>query len=659
MPISNTLKQKLSSLSLSQSAASSSTSLPSPSSFASNSSRRNNVFNFARRERTEYSDDEPVPMIDDASLDEIMQRVIRQAGVDYEVVITAAEFPDPRVLSYDLLFQRVLRYLDLFVESDYSVVFLVAGGKFAPGWSWVWKSYRSLNRKYRKNLKKLYIVHTTLFSKMLFSLAGTIISPKFFRKIQYIPTLSALAQCVPLTNLDLHPAVYRENLKHEREIVIHHNEPSQMFGVSLDQLMGPDGLSSGIPRAVKDCAEDIRARGLEVEGLFRRSPSSTMLKHAGEAYNRGHPVSLSYFDDPNISAVLLKKFFRDLPQPIFSESMYPLIQACPLPTTDASDRSCVDYIRNTIIPMVDSTSPPALIVLSYVIHLLHDVSLRSSINKMDATNLALVFTPNLVAGSNIIRDTQMASIPTVAMQTASLVNPSGPLSGGRAKMMTLGIMMKVCIEQYFEIFEEIPDRTTASSSHPSLSLSSGPNNGLIPPNSTYSQTFSARNDSDDEDEAVLVMPLGPSSPTTSSSSHHGTWSGAASPMVGSAASSPPGAPRAFGGGMDGGYPASPLASPSPTHRRKDSVQSQATTRNSSSTTRGAESIHGSVRGTLRAARSVISIDRTPGKSGSIRLGSDGSPAGRRVSGAGVEAIGVTAAGFFSPVNKDSPSASGS
>lgn len=37
--------------------------------------------------------------------------------------------------------------------------------------------------------------------------------------------------------------------------------PSQVFGVSLDQLMGEDGLSSGIPRVVKDCADDIRARG--------------------------------------------------------------------------------------------------------------------------------------------------------------------------------------------------------------------------------------------------------------------------------------------------------------------------------------------------------------------------------------------------------------
>lgn len=41
------------------------------------------------------------------------------------------------------------------MESDYTVVFFAAGGRHTPGWNWVWKAYRSLSRKYRKNLKRL------------------------------------------------------------------------------------------------------------------------------------------------------------------------------------------------------------------------------------------------------------------------------------------------------------------------------------------------------------------------------------------------------------------------------------------------------------------------------------------------------------------------
>ena len=36
-------------------------------------------------------------------------------------------------------------------------MFFAAGGKHTPGWNWVWKAYRSLSRKYRKNLKRLVI----------------------------------------------------------------------------------------------------------------------------------------------------------------------------------------------------------------------------------------------------------------------------------------------------------------------------------------------------------------------------------------------------------------------------------------------------------------------------------------------------------------------
>lgn len=70
-----------------------------------------------------------------------------------------------------------------------------------------------------------FIVHSSFFSKsmyvldmnaylrityssVLFSLAGAIISPKFFRKIAYIDTLSSLACHVPLTQIDISPAVY-------------------------------------------------------------------------------------------------------------------------------------------------------------------------------------------------------------------------------------------------------------------------------------------------------------------------------------------------------------------------------------------------------------------------------------------------------------------
>ncbi|KAK7448517.1 hypothetical protein VKT23_013779 [Stygiomarasmius scandens] len=451
-------------------------------------------------------------------MQEVMTRMIFQAGVDFEtrpmVVMNASAMPDPREVNYDLLLSRILSYLNLYVESDYTVVFFAAGGRHTPGWNWVWKAYRSLSRKYRKNLKRLYIVHSTFFSKMLFSLAGAIISPKFFRKIAYIDTLSDLALHVPLTQIDIPPAVYQENLKHESRITLpslHSASSSAAFGVSLEDIMGYQGEKGPIPRVVRDCIQHLRDSGLNEEGLFRRSPSSQLLRAAQEAYDRGQVVSLEIWEaapggGAHLAAVLLKKYLRDLPNPVFGEELYALIRRCPVPTSDPADGEAVRYVREVILPEL----PPCVyILLSHILHLCHEVSLRSASNRMDAHNLAVVITPNLVKGSNPVRDVQMCVIPAAPGPTVSTLTPpspnssnpnsprsttlspasplqasytASPSSPSRSHLSpnvppspstpqtpstpaaisenrtTLGMVIKLCIQRYYEVFDEVLDR---------------------------------------------------------------------------------------------------------------------------------------------------------------------------------------------------------
>jgi len=103
-------------------------------------------------------------------------------------------------------------------------------------------------------------------------------SPKFFRKIMYISTLSELAQHVPLTQIDVPPAVYkyvwitkscysqlmhisRENLKFERKITLPVPMRSSTFGVPLEDLMGYNGEKGGVPRVVRDATQFLREMG--------------------------------------------------------------------------------------------------------------------------------------------------------------------------------------------------------------------------------------------------------------------------------------------------------------------------------------------------------------------------------------------------------------
>lgn len=95
----------------------------------------------------------------------------------------------------------------------------------------------------------------------------------------YIDTLSGLAHHVPLTQIDVPPAVYqyvfvafmpltkykwhciRENLKRERQISLPIPIRASVFGVPLEELMGCDGEKSGIPRVIKDVIQYIRESG--------------------------------------------------------------------------------------------------------------------------------------------------------------------------------------------------------------------------------------------------------------------------------------------------------------------------------------------------------------------------------------------------------------
>lgn len=575
---------------------------------------------------------------------ELMGKVIFQAGVDYEtrpmVIISASALPDPQAVSYDLLLSCILSYLDLYVESDYTVVFFAAGAKHIPGWNWIWRAYRSLSRKYRKNLKRLYIVHSSFFSKMLFSVAGAVISPKFFRKIVYINTLSDLAHHVPLTQIDIPPAVYKENLKYEKEVTMPIPIRASLFGVPLEELMGYDGEKDGVPRVVKDAIQYIRESGLNEEGLFRRSPSSSLLKQVQEAYDRGQIVSLSTFNDPHLAAVLLKKYLRDLPDPVFSETLYPVIRQCPMPSEDPTDMSTIIYIRDILLPQL---KPCVYILLSHILQLLHDVSLHSADNRMDARNLAIVICPNLVKGSNPLTDVTICAVsgnPThennitvPASDASQSVSLSPPTSNGSALggKTTLGTILVVCIQRYYEIFDEVRDRSEPM--RPSSRRFSRSASPPVPCSPSASSTFSPKtsrplslsvDDEDSVDDAMLVMPIGPNA---NAALHPGSGEDSTKNTSSIGTTTFPYQPRqrkvVLGGEVR-------------------SLQNDHNSGNNYPSTRS-------------RARSIISIARKDDSPGSNR----GSISIRRSTihkstGSGVEAIGITAGGFFTPPTTVSP-----
>jgi len=67
--------------------------------------------------------------------------------------------------------------------------------------TWMLSAYQNLGRKYRKGIKKLFIVHSGTWTRIVLEVAGRVVSPKFARKIKYTGTLSELAEHIPLTQV--------------------------------------------------------------------------------------------------------------------------------------------------------------------------------------------------------------------------------------------------------------------------------------------------------------------------------------------------------------------------------------------------------------------------------------------------------------------------
>lgn len=337
------------------------------------------------------------------------------------------------------------------------------------------------------------------------------------------------------------------------------------------------------------------------------------------------------------------------------ESLYSVIQQCPAPSDDPSDWSALLYVRETLLPALPRCN---YILLSHVLRkrptrlleqlklmhcipdLMHEVSLRSSTNLMDAHNLTIVLCPNLVSSSSPLRDVMMCSIPGGPALHSSLPT-SNATQDGRT---TLGMIIKLCIQRYYEVFDEIQDRSEAlppaRSFDDEVASSSGSSSPRLPnipssPNvaqkrlSMLSKGSSNRDsrgfdDDDSIDDAMLVMPIGPPSAwgTPSATTSTGTFR-----------------PRHRTGLSGGGS--------------QSQIQTQVKSSARSMHTMGNGNGNGTGYGTVGKARSTISIDK--GAAGTMRKGSISVGRGtRKASGAAVEAVGVTASGFFSPPSSAPP-----
>ncbi|CAD5117130.1 DgyrCDS5938 [Dimorphilus gyrociliatus] len=315
------------------------------------------------------------------------------------VVISACKLPPRSVLDHAKLLSFLKKTLDQYVENDYSIVYFHFGfnRENKPSFAWLRQAYKEFDRRYKKNLKALYVVHPSRVIRFLWKLFQPIISAKFGKKVIHVEYLHDLAQYVQLSQLLIPKAVQEHDAKLLEKYkpvikpmpIIQAPKFTQQFGVTL-QYMKERNQNNVIPIVVSSTTEYLLNEGLSCQGIFRRSANVQSLTAVQKQIDNGEKIDYGSFNDPNLAAAVLKCFCRQLPKPLLTFDLYDYILQI---QSSFPDDNKLPEVRRVLC---DELPDDNYEVLKYIIRFLAKVAANSEVNAMNSHNLGIVFGPNLL-----------------------------------------------------------------------------------------------------------------------------------------------------------------------------------------------------------------------------------------------------------------------
>ncbi|XP_020783964.2 PH_BCR_vertebrate and RhoGAP_Bcr domain-containing protein isoform X1 [Boleophthalmus pectinirostris] len=206
---------------------------------------------------------------------------------------------------------------------------------------------------------------------------------------------------------------------------------SGVFGVKINVVTKRE--RSKVPLIVRQCVEEIERRGMEEVGIYRVSGVATDIQSLKAAFDTNNKdVSLMMSDmDVNAIAGTLKLYFRELPEPLFTDELYPNFAGGIALSDSVAKESCM-------LNLLLSLPEPNLVTFLFILDHLKRIAENESINKMSLHNLATVFGPTLLRPSEKDRKS----------------NSSQPISMNDC--WSLEVMAQVQVLLYFLQLESIP-----------------------------------------------------------------------------------------------------------------------------------------------------------------------------------------------------------
>ncbi|XP_066593219.1 uncharacterized protein RhoGAP102A [Prorops nasuta] len=155
-----------------------------------------------------------------------------------------------------------------------------------------------------------------------------------------------------------------------------------------------------VPVIVRQCIKHLEATGLRTLGVFRVSPSKKRVRQLREDFDCGRETKIGPDQCPHDVATLLKEYFRDLPDPLLCRDLYQAF----VHTQKIRNRRLQQEALQHLVQLLPTPNRETLWAL---LNFLSEVAANSEDqkdetgewilgNKMDTTNLATVFAPNIL-----------------------------------------------------------------------------------------------------------------------------------------------------------------------------------------------------------------------------------------------------------------------
>ncbi|CAI4225639.1 unnamed protein product [Auanema sp. JU1783] len=275
--------------------------------------------------------------------------------------------------------------------------------------------------------------------------------------------------------------------------------PRPMFGVDLSEHVQHSRKPIAIP--IEECCTFLRRTALREKGLFRISGNSVKIKKLKASFDAGHYEYdiQSLENDPHSLCGVLKLYLRELPGSLLVNRLFDSwVEALQL---DGEGR--INAFRNVLknLPVENFNN------LCYLIDFLTDVMSFQLDTSMNATNLAIVFGPNLLVGDNEENRTVNKIVEILLLESDQL----------------FGIPKKEIHQPSSQIFDNM--RLSQSSEAGSLSQSpmrtesvksvQAPKLPMQPPSSTRVESLLQKRESDPRSSRKYVSRIDVDSSTSS------------------------------------------------------------------------------------------------------------------------------------------------